>query len=155
MTPAINLLKQNKCDFKIHRYEHDPACINFGEEVVEKLSLNAQQVFKTLLVKLDNKELAVCIIPVSNHLSLKKVANIFKVKKVLLANKNEAQKVTGYLIGGISPLGQKKLLKTVLDISAQNFNTIFVSGGKRGLDIEIFPSDLEKFLKLHIEDILA
>ncbi len=147
MTPAIELLKKNKCDFKIHKYEHDPACTDFGNEAVEKLGLDARQVYKTLLVELSPKELVVCVLPVSNQLSLKEVASVFGVKKAVMANKDEAQKITGYLLGGISPLGQKKLLKTVLDKSVDAFETIFISGGKRGLDIEVKPSDLEKLLK--------
>ncbi|MBS9782486.1 MAG: Cys-tRNA(Pro) deacylase [Arcobacter sp.] len=153
MTPAINLLKKNKCDFKIHKYEHDPLNTNFGQEAVDKLGLDEKQVFKTLLVELSPKELVVAIIPVCNKLDLKKVANVFKAKKASVADKNEAKKVTGYLLGGISPLGQKKTLRTVIDSSAKDFNTIFISGGKRGLDIEIYLSDLEKLLKCEVSQI--
>ncbi len=138
MTPAINLLKKHKCDFKIHKYEHDPACTNFGDEAVEKLGLDANQVYKTLLVELTPKELVVCVIPVAQ-----------------MAQKDEAQKVTGYLLGGISPLGQKKLLRTVLDESINDFKTIFISGGKRGLDIELNPKDLEVILKAKVGRIVA
>ena len=155
MTPAINLLKKNKCDFKVHKYDHDPACTDFGDEAVEKLGLDANQVYKTLLVELTPKELVVCVLPVSNQLSLKDVASAFGVKKAVMANKDEAQKVTGYLLGGISPLGQKKLLKTVLDESVDAFKTIFISGGKRGLDIEVKPSDLQNLLKAKICEIKA
>ncbi len=147
MTPAINLLKRYKYDFKIHKYEHNPACTNFGDEAVEKLGLNAKQVFKTLLVELTPKELVVCILPVCNQLNLKEVATIFEVKKAQMAQKDEAQKTTGYLLGGISPLGQKKLLRTVLDDSSKNFEKIFISAGKRGLEIELNPKDLETILK--------
>lgn len=155
MTPAIDLLKKNKCDFKIHKYDHDPACTNFGNEAVQKLGLDASQVYKTLLVELTPKQLVVCVLPVENQLSLKDVATAFDVKKAVMANKDEAQKVTGYLLGGISPLGQKKLLKTVLDESVNKFETIFISGGKRGLDIEVKPSDLEKLLKAKIHKIIS
>ena len=155
MTPAIDLLKKNKCDFKIHKYDHDPACTNFGNEAVQKLGLDASQVYKTLLVELTPKQLVVCVLPVENQLSLKDVATAFDVKKAVMANKDEAQKVTGYLLGGISPLGQKKLLKTVLDESVNKFGTIFISGGKRGLDIEVKPCDLEKLLKAKIHKIMS
>ena len=155
MTPAIDLLKKNKCDFKIHKYDHDPACTNFGNEAVQKLGLDASQVYKTLLVELTPKQLVVCVLPVENQLSLKDVATAFDVKKAVMANKDEAQKVTGYLLGGIPPLGQKKLLKTVLDESVNKFETIFISGGKRGLDIEVKPCDLEKLLKAKIHKIIS
>ena len=155
MTPAIEMLKKNKCDFKIHKYDHDPACTNFGDEAVVKLGLDASQVYKTLLVELTPKQLVVCVLPVKNQLSLKDVASAFDVKKAVMANKDEAQKVTGYLLGGISPLGQKKLLKTVLDESVNKFETIFISGGKRGLDIEVKPKDLQKLLNSLIYGIVA
>ncbi len=155
MTPAIEMLKRNKCDFKIHKYDHDPACTNFGDEAVVKLGLDASQVYKTLLVELTPKQLVVCVLPVKNQLSLKDVASAFDVKKAVMANKDEAQKVTGYLLGGISPLGQKKLLKTVLDESVNKFETIFISGGKRGLDIEVKPKDLQKLLNSLIYGIVV
>lgn len=155
MTPAINLLKKNKCDFKVHKYDHDPECTNFGEEAALKLGLDENQVYKTLLVELTPKELVVCVLPVANQLSLKDVASAFEVKKAVMANKDEAQKVTGYLLGGISPLGQKKLLRTLLDESVKKYKTIFLSGGKRGLDIEVKPNDLENLLKAKIHKIIV
>ncbi|WP_321314818.1 Cys-tRNA(Pro) deacylase [Halarcobacter sp.] len=153
MTPAINLLKKNKIKFDIHKYDHDPANTDFGKEAVEKLNLDSNRVFKTLLTQLTPKELVVCVIPVSKMLSLKDVASTFSVKKAQMANKDEAQKVTGYLLGGISPLGQKKRLKTVIEKSAFDFETIYISGGKRGLDIELNPNDLKKLLSAKSEKI--
>lgn len=146
MTPAINLLKKNKCDFKIHKYHHNPVNTNYGLEAAQVLGLNENQVYKTLLVELNPKELAVGIIPVNRSMSLKNIALALDVKSAIMANKDEAQKVTGYLLGGISPFAQKKLLKTVLDESAKNFETIYVSGGRRGLDIEVKPSDILQIL---------
>lgn len=155
MTPAINLLKKHKCEFKIHKYKHDPLCTNFGLEAASKLGLDENRVYKTLLVELNNKELAVGIIPVNRTMSLKNIATSLKVKSAKMANKDEAQKVTGYLLGGISPLGQKKRLRTVIDKTAFCFETIYVSGGKRGLDIELSANDIEKLLDALKDEITA
>lgn len=110
------------------------------------LNLQPEQTFKTLLVAIneEQKNLAVMIIPVNMRLNLKKAANALKVKRIALAEKSSAEKSSGYLIGGISPLAQKKRLPTFINDSATDFNTIFVSGGKRGIDIEISPIDLQK-----------
>lgn len=142
MTPAINLAKQRKIAFTVHQYEHDADAKSFGLEASEKLGIPAEQVFKTLVVELDSHELAVAIIPVNTSLSMKLMAKSINAKKVSMANPTDVERATGYVLGGVSPLGQKKRLKTVVDSSAQTFPSIFVSAGRRGLEIELAASDL-------------
>lgn len=146
MTPAIKLLTSKKVNFSVHEYEHDPLTQNYGKEAAEKLNLDPTQVYKTLLVT-DEKNFFVAIVPVTGTLNLKKAAKTFTVKKLRMAEVNEAERLTGYLVGGISPLGQKKALITCLDSSAEAFNQIYISGGKRGLDIALAPKDLLKLCK--------
>ena len=146
MTPAINLLKKLKIEHTIHEYTHDPAYESFGLEAAEKLNVSELRVFKTLVIELDSKELGVAIVPVSSKLSMKQAAKAFKAKKAAMAPQLLVERATGYILGGVSPLGQKKRLKTVIDGSAQNFETIFVSAGRRGLEIELNPEQLASIL---------
>lgn len=142
MTPGILAAQRARVAFTVHEYEHDPAAESYGNEAVEKTGANPDQVFKTLVVSLDGKNLAVAVVPVSAMLSLKLIARAAGAKKAAMADKQLVQRTTGYVLGGVSPLGQKKRLKTFIDDSARNFATLFVSAGKRGLEIELAPEDL-------------
>ena len=141
MTPAINQLKKQKIEFTLHDYEHDRQCSNFGEEAAQKLNLDPACVFKTLLVS-DDKHFFVAIVPVAGTLNLKRAAAALNVKKLRMADVKEAERLTGYLVGGISPIGQKKGLVTCIDQRAQTFEKIYVSGGQRGLEVGLAPKDL-------------
>lgn len=144
MTPAINLAKKKKITHTIHEYQHDPRATSYGLEAAQVLGQDPKKVFKTLLFCLNGeaKNLAVAIIPVDQKLNLKLAAKAANGKKADMADPDIAQKITGYVVGGISPLGQKKALPTFLHSSAEPQNTICVSAGKRGLEIELAPQDL-------------
>lgn len=144
VTPAINLAKKKKIPHTIHQYNHDSRAESYGLEAAELLGLDTNTVFKTLLFCTDGKEreLAVAVIPVNCKLNLKLAAKAAAKKKAEMANPEIAQKVTGYVVGGISPLGQKKLLPTFIHETALEHTTIHVSAGKRGLEIELAAQNL-------------
>jgi len=144
MTPAINAARAAGIHVEIHEYRHDPASTHYGMEAAEALGLDPARVFKTLLVALnaDPKRLAVAVVPVNGQLDLKAMAVACKAKRAVMAEPAQAERATGYVVGGISPLGQKRRMRTLVDASAQAFDTLFVSGGRRGLDIELAPGDL-------------
>ena len=147
MTPAINAAKHAKIDFKIHQYTHDPTITAYGTEAAEKMGVPEHQVFKTLVVSLDRRELAVAIVPVSSLLNMKQMAKAAGAKKAAMATASEVERSTGYVLGGVSPLGQKKKLKTIIDASAKGFEQIYVSAGKRGVDMSLSPADLAKLTR--------
>ena len=137
MTPAIDLLKKQRAEHRVHSYQHDPKAASYGLEAAEKLGLEPARVFKTLLASSEKAELLVAVVPVVGSLDLKALAQAAGVKKVEMADPAAAQRATGYLLGGISPLGQKKRLRTFIDVTAQSFPTIFISAGRRGLEVEL------------------
>lgn len=143
MTPAINSARKTKIDFTVHHYEHDSGYASYGLEAAEKLAVKPERVLKTLVVKLDARQLVVAILPVNSMLNMKSVAKACGARKAEMADKVEVQRSTGYVLGGISPLGQKKRLKTLIDNSAQQHTTVYVSGGRRGLEIELNTLDLQ------------
>ncbi len=144
MTPAVNLLKKGKYTFTLHTYQHDENHPSFGLEASEKLNVPPERVFKTLVVEVSSQQLVVAVLPVNTQLSMKRVANAVSAKKAEMADKVKVKRATGYVLGGVSPLGQKKSLKTLVDTSASGFESIFISAGKRGLEIELAATDLLK-----------
>ena len=140
-TPATVALSAAGIPFTAHAYEHDPGNTNFGLEAAAVLDLDPGQVFKTLMADVDG-QLVVGIVPVSGKLDLKALAAAVGGKKAEMADPRLAERRTGYVVGGISPIGQKLQHVTVLDETAELYDTVFVSGGRRGFDIELAPADL-------------
>lgn len=153
-TPATNLLTSKGIDFKAHEYSHDPNSTSFGLEAAEKLGVDPNRVFKTLIANVD-ESFAVAIVPVNQQVSLKSLARTLGAKRAVMADPAQAARLTGYVVGGISPLGQKRLLSTVIDQSAKEFETILVSGGRRGFDIELSPQDLADLLSAVFAEIAS
>ena len=152
MTPAINAAKKAGIHFRVKEYEHSPAAESFGLEAAEKLGLSPDQVFKTLVVT-DGKKLYVGVLPVSNQLNLKLMAKALGLKRVTMADKQQVAVSTGYVLGGVSPIGQKKSLPTIIDSSAQTLASINVSAGRRGLEIELSARDLQRLTSATFADI--
>lgn len=140
-TPATAALTKAGIPFEIRAYAHDPHETDFGGEAAAALGVEPERVFKTLLAEVDG-ELVVGIVPVAGRLDLKALAAALGGKRAVMADPAVAERKTGYVVGGISPLGQRVRLRTVLDSSAEGFTTVLVSGGRRGLDIELAPADL-------------
>ncbi|MEU4647741.1 Cys-tRNA(Pro) deacylase [Nocardia fluminea] len=143
-TPAIKAL--SGITHKVHSYSHDPRADSYGDEVVDalgdELGVRAAQIFKTLVIELSSGALAVAVLPVPARLSLKAAAAALGASKASMADKTKAERTTGYVLGGVSPLGQRKKLPTVVDASALDWDRVLCSAGKRGLEIELAPADL-------------
>lgn len=154
-TPATRVLKQAKAPFTIHQYDHDPSNHHFGAETVAVTGVDPHRAFKTLVSELTGgrMDLICAVVPVSGQLDLKALAQICGAKKANMADPSLAERVTGYIVGGISPLGQKRQLPVVIDSSALDCETIWVSGGRRGLSVELAPADLASVLGASFEDI--
>lgn len=146
MTPAITLAKTLRIPHTVREYGHDPGSDSYGVEAAGKLGLSPEQVFKTLVVNLDGGELVVAVLPVSAMLSLKHIARASGGKKAAMAPAPDVERATGYVLGGVSPLAQRRRLRTFIDRSAQAYPTIHVSAGRRGLEIELAPEDLQSAL---------
>jgi Cys-tRNA(Pro)/Cys-tRNA(Cys) deacylase len=147
MTPAVEAARRAGIPFEIVQYEHEPQAAGshgqgYGLEAAEALGVDPARVFKTLVAKLDDGRLAVGIVPVASRLDLKALAAVAGARRAAMADPAEAQRATGYVVGGISPLGQRRRLTTVLDASAERHETIYVSAGRRGLEIVLAPADL-------------
>jgi Cys-tRNA(Pro)/Cys-tRNA(Cys) deacylase len=157
-TPAIAALLTAEVPHQVLQYQHDPRNESFGEEAVEELAqvegVHPEQVFKTLVVALP-KGLAVAVIPVPSKLSLKAVAAALGVPKATMADRTAAERSTGYVIGGISPFGQRKPLPTVVDASALRWDRVLCSAGKRGWDVGVHPQDLIRLTNAVTADIRA
>jgi len=140
-TPATVALTRAGIAFTLHPYHHDPRATSYGLEAAASLGVPPARVFKTLLAEVDAK-LAVAVVPVDRQLDLKALARVLGASRAAMADQAAAERATGYVVGGISPVGQKRAHPTVVDESALGHPTVFVSGGRRGLDLEIGPADL-------------
>lgn len=154
-TPATDALTHAQVDFRLHPYDHDPDSSRYGEEAARALGIDAMRIFKTLVIDLGTArpELAVAVVPVASQLSLKHAAAAFGAKKAAMADKALVARSTGYVLGGVSPLGQRTPLPTVIDETAELWATIYVSAGKRGLQVELSPGDLARVTGATFADI--
>ena len=153
-TPATVALRAAGIPFTEHAYTHDPANTNFGLEAATVLGLDPDRVFKTLLADVDGR-LVVGIVPVTGKLDLKRLAAAVGGKRAAMADPAVAERKTGYVVGGISPIGQKTEHPTVIDETAELWDTVYVSGGRRGLDLELAPADLVRATRATLADIAA
>lgn len=142
-TPATVLLAREMVAFTLHPYEHDPRAEAFGDEAADALGVDKGRIFKTLIALVDGK-LTCAVVPVAGKLDLKALAAALGAKRADMAEPAAAARATGYVVGGISPLGQRSRLPVVIDKSAQRFDTVYVSAGRRGLQVQLAPTDLSR-----------
>lgn len=154
-TRAIEALEEAGVEFGVLEYEHSARARSFGEEAAARTGIDPSRLFKTLLVRLDTAEFVVAVVPVDHHLSMKAIARAAGAKSAEMANPAVAQRRTGYVVGGISPLGQVNRHRTFIDESALDHETIMVSGGKRGLQVEVSPLDLAEVTGADTADLRA
>ena len=154
-TRAIEALNEAGVDFTVHEYEHSPQARFFGEETVEKLGVDAATAFKTLMVRLNTGEFVIGVIPVLEHLSMKLLARAAHARSAEMADPHIAERRTGYVVGGISPLGQTTEHRTFIDESCLDHETMIVSGGRRGLSVELSPLDLVEAVDAEVCDLKA
>ncbi|MCU0268624.1 MAG: Cys-tRNA(Pro) deacylase [Acidimicrobiales bacterium] len=140
-TPAVAVLVRAGVSHRLHRYDHDPATASYGEEAATVLDVDPARVFKTLVAEVDGRPV-VAVVPVTGQLDLRALAAVVGGKRACLAGVDDAQRATGYVVGAISPLGQKRRLPVIVDRSAGDHDTVFVSAGRRGLEVELAPGDL-------------
>ncbi|MXG90854.1 Cys-tRNA(Pro) deacylase [Nocardioides flavescens] len=152
LTPAVTALRAAGVEFTLREYTHDPSAESFGLEAARELGLDPDRVLKTLLANADSR-LVVAVVPVSGRLDLKALARAVGAGRAVMADPAAAQRATGYVVGGISPFGQKRPHPTVVDESVELWDTVFVSGGRRGLDLEIAPADLVEVTGAIVADI--
>ena len=153
-TPATALLTKQKVAHVLHAYQHDPRADSYGLEAVEALGLEPARVFKTLVAEVEGK-LVVGVVPVTGQLDLKALAMAAGGKKAKMADPAAAQRATGYVLGGISPLGHRSRLPVVIDATADAFPTVYCSAGRRGLEVELAPADLVRLTNAVVAGIAA
>jgi Cys-tRNA(Pro)/Cys-tRNA(Cys) deacylase len=153
-TPATALLARQKVAFELHPYEHDPRAGSYGEEAASALGVPAGRLFKTLVVSVDGR-LAVGVVPVAGSLDLKAIAAALGGKRAAMAEPAAAERATGYVTGGISPLGHRSRLPVVVDSSARDWDTVYVSAGRRGLQVSLAPDDLVRVANATVAPIAA
>lgn len=152
-TPATAVLDVAGVAYSLHPYDHDPGNVHFGDEAARALGVDPLRIFKTLVVDAGDRQLAVAVVPVAAQLDLKAMAATLGAKKVDLAAPALAARSSGYIVGGISPIGQKNPLPTVIDETAELFDTVFVSAGRRGLQVSLSPGDLAAVTQARFADI--